>query len=218
MKINRILLVLMTGLLVIQFGCEKKIADPKIDQPRFQFEFINGPYPGVTLTDDGMFDALKKRSESNETHSYYNMARVLVIDLSGFGKNSWYEFSQTPYGEEYIQAMYSWTGERRSHSAWKGFFGNYFDVIVDQNLTFEEDHAVGTVNGAIGLNRIIVALTDGDTWVYRGEGDAIGEEGEKTTVRIYMENVESWGNVDSCVQKSMVNSPEEMLFDEAFQE
>lgn len=197
MKINRILFVLVTSLFVIQFGCEKKAVEPKAEQPRFQFEFVNGPDSGPNLTEGGVLKSPNKSLKHSETLSYYNMARVLILDLSEFGYDSWGDFYYSTYGQEYNEAMLAWTGDRRSHSAWKGFFGNYFDVIVDQNLTFEEDHAVGIVNGAIGLNRIIVALTDGDTWVYRGESDAIGVEGELTTIRMsYPMNVESWGNVE----------------------
>jgi len=194
MKFDRIL-ILIAGVLLIQQGCEKKSAAPESGKPAFKFEMSFGPGPGSSATSNVPAEGLDGLSKTRAPATYYNMARVIVSDLSGYHVNNWDEYERTPDGQEYAAARDSWTGDRRSHAAWLGFLGGFFNIIVDQNLTITEDHAIGTVSGAIGYNQIIVALTDGDLWIYRGEASVIGVEGEVTTVHLYMENVEYWTNL-----------------------
>ena len=193
MKTSRIL-ILGLGVFLLQSGCAKKAFAPDAGKTGFRFEVEYGSNPLAGMTADIHGDKTRKMPKTAVPGSYYNMARVLVSDLSGYHVNNWSEYERTADGQEYVRARDSWTGNSRSHAAWKGFLGGFFNIIVDQNLTLTGDHALGVVNGAVGLNHLIVALTDGDLWVYRGEADVIGVEGEVTTVHVYMENVESWTN------------------------
>ena len=194
MKDNRIL-ILILGVLLIQPGCGKRSVAPGSGKPGFKFEVSFGPGPGSCATSDIPAAGAEGLPKTAAPRTYYNMARVIVSDLSGYHVNNWAEYERTPDGQQYAAARDSWTGNRRSHAAWLGFLGGFFNIIVDQNLTLTEDHAIGTVSGAIGYNQIIVALTDGDLWIYRGEASVIGVEGEVTTVHLYMENVEGWTNL-----------------------
>ena len=173
-------------------GCIDKGVDVSHDTALFRLNVVYEPCPGPTLTADMSHESLSVTSKPSQSVSYYNMARALVFDLSGH--ESWVQFLETDEGLAYALARDSWNGNRRSHAAWKGFIGGYFDIVADQNLTLNNEFAVGVVSGVIGLNRIIIALSDGDLWVYRGEKDVIGISGEMTDVTLFMENVESWSS------------------------
>jgi hypothetical protein len=194
MKTRRIL---MLGLAVflLQSGCAKKAVAPGEGKTGFRFDVKFGSTAPAGMTAGIRAHQTRKTAKTAVPGSYYNMVRVLVTDMSGYHVNNWAEYERTADGQDYARARDSWTGNRRSHAAWKGFLGGFFNIIVDQDLTITGDHALGVVNGAVGLNHVIVALTDGDLWVYRGEADVIGKEGEVTSVEMYMENVESWTNL-----------------------
>jgi hypothetical protein len=213
MKLNRIGIPIL-GLLLIQFGCEKKGTAPQSGKTCLRFEVVYGSSPQsdmiASFTANGMDDLTKAVSAS----SYYNMARVFMVDLSGYHVRDATEFLQTTEdGKAYVHARDEWKGDQGSYSAWKGFIGGFFNIIVDQNLTLTEDHALGVVNGVVGLNHIMLALTDGDKIVYWGEQSVTAVEGEVNTVHISVFLVD-FG--DPCLTKPMDKSPEEAVFNAAF--
>ncbi|HEX9933814.1 MAG TPA: SUMF1/EgtB/PvdO family nonheme iron enzyme, partial [bacterium] len=86
-----------------------------------------------------------------------------------------------------------WTGDRNSWSEWVRFIGNYMHIAANQALKIEGQEASGMVAGAIGLNRIIVALIENNIIRYIGEGTALGVEGETQNIEI---QVYSWSQGD----------------------
>ena len=134
-------------------------------------------------------DAGNGQSRVANSSLLFNMARIMVLDLSKY--DSWSDFQTTDDWTDYLADRDAWTGNRNSWAAWKGFIGNYFPIVADQTLAMDDEHATGNVPGVIGQNRLIMAFTEGDVIEFLGEASAIGVEDEVVEVHI---QVGEWGD------------------------
>ena len=114
-------------------------------------------------------------------------AKIMILDFSIYDSSSQY-FNSDDY-DEYVKERNEWTGDQSRWDQWVKFLGDYFRIVVNQNLTIEDDHAKGTVSGVIGLNYICVALLENGRRIYWGEGDVTTEKGETKQTRIYVQEV-----------------------------
>jgi hypothetical protein len=150
---------------------------------KYDFSGLKDPaiYPRAEMVEKEGINSLMCKTNSTQL---YNLARVMVVDLSLY--DSWTEFTQSADWQEYVTARTQWVtyGNTNSWAEWKGFIGDFFTILTDQTLTMNADSARGVVTGAIGYNRIIVSMTQGDVIEYWGEGDAYGEKDRTTNVTI----------------------------------
>ena len=175
------ILLLFISLVFTQ--CSQHSTDPSMPKNGFLLEiaFSENVTPGVMKRGQ---EAIPKKAPLY-TASEYNMARVMVLDISDY--DSWADFDSTNEGESYYHTRDHWLqdgGDYRIWSEWRGFLGDFFPIVADQILNIEEDHVTGTVAGVLGNNRIILSLTHNDTIHWLGENDAFGIEGQMDVVEI----------------------------------
>ena len=174
---NRILIILVAILVLI--ACSKNPVEP--ESASIQLHFVNNKPGGLmiglartsnALAEESILKSLNKPIDLQA----FDQARVMILDFSVYDSSAVY-FNSEDY-REYIQVRDSWPGDLTQWGEWEKLLGDYFRIISNQTLTIEGDIAKGSVAGAIGLNRVLVALIENGKIQHWAEGDATGKEGE----------------------------------------
>lgn len=180
-------LVVAAFALLLTSGCgrQSSLAPEKAPGLTLQFRYVDHPGdPSKILAVPGSLPA----PGMNKPFSAQgiDLVRVMVIDLSRWA-NSEEFFSSEEFQAyaTYRDSVWLPTTDETLWGEWEKLLGNYFQIVSNQTLAIESDSlARGTVVGAEGLNRILVALIQNGKIIYWGEGDAVGRKDETTSVMV----------------------------------
>ena len=129
-----------------------------------------------------------------ELNRSYNKARVMVIDMSGYG--GWVDIWETEEYHDYQDERdeVNAAGGLKVWSDYERLIDKYFHVTANKTITITADSAVGQVDGVVGANYIVATLTEGDSIRYWGEtGQVIlAEAGTTQNITIYISKYGDW--------------------------
>ena len=179
-------------ILIFSMQCTRVPTQPSDGKASLAFKvnYVSESEPGILgknrlSNQEGSVNSMAKIRANQEI----DLVRVLILDLSEF--DSLQVLLDSDDYHDYKHVRDSWEGDLTNWSEWEKLLGDYFKIIVNQNLTIESDSAKGSLTGVIGLNYFVIAMLKDGKVRYWGEGPVEGKEDHTEQVTI---NVYKWGN------------------------
>jgi YVTN family beta-propeller protein len=160
---------------IIFLQCSRPVG-PAGDGVRFNinFKYSENPVSGTN-------DRLKKES----MQQVVNRAYALVLNLTAYATQN--DFRNSTAHNDLHEAEDEITSCKWAD--WKSMYTSRFPVVTDQSLEIEGGFASGTLSGVLGVNLLVVGLTNGDEIRYTGRSIATGEEGDPREITIWVNKV-----------------------------